>query len=90
MNLRASWWVSCLTIVVTAACWFSSPVRLGPRLPGLPAASAQDGFGKKRPVRDRVRAPELDGGAGWINTSEPITLQSLRGKVVLLDFWTFC
>jgi thiol-disulfide isomerase/thioredoxin len=33
--------------------------------------------------------PSLKGGVGWIN-SGPITLQELRGKIVLLDFWTFC
>lgn len=37
----------------------------------------------------RVRAPELSGGKGWLNTESPISLQSLRGKVVLLDFWTY-
>jgi thiol-disulfide isomerase/thioredoxin len=38
----------------------------------------------------RVRAPELTGRGGWLNTSEPLSLTRLRGKVVLLDFWTFC
>jgi thiol-disulfide isomerase/thioredoxin len=37
----------------------------------------------------RVRAPELR-GAGWFNTDRPLTIAGLRGKVVLLDFWTFC
>jgi thiol-disulfide isomerase/thioredoxin len=37
-----------------------------------------------------VNAPELDGGVGWLNTDEPIHLKDLRGKIVLLDFWTFC
>lgn len=32
----------------------------------------------------------LDGGVDWINTRGPIRLQDLRGKVVLLDFWTYC
>jgi thiol-disulfide isomerase/thioredoxin len=38
----------------------------------------------------RVRAPELDGGEGWLNTDRPLRLRELRGKVVLLDFWTYC
>ena len=32
-------------------------------------------------------APELSGGS-WIN-SDPLTLKSLRGRVVIVDFWTF-
>jgi thiol-disulfide isomerase/thioredoxin len=36
----------------------------------------------------RVRAPELDGAGGFIGTAGPLTLASLRGRVVLLDFWT--
>lgn len=32
-------------------------------------------------------APEIS-GSEWIN-SKPLTLQSLRGRVVLLEFWTF-
>jgi len=32
-------------------------------------------------------APEISGGT-WIN-SEPLTLKSLRGRVVVVDFWTF-
>ena len=32
-------------------------------------------------------APELAAGA-WIN-SEPLTMQRLRGRVVLIDFWTY-
>ncbi|MFL6256681.1 MAG: thioredoxin-like domain-containing protein [Pyrinomonadaceae bacterium] len=39
--------------------------------------------------RGRVRAPELEGGRGWLNTDKPLSLAGLRGKVVLLDFWTY-
>jgi len=37
----------------------------------------------------RVRAPELAGALDWFNVPSPLTLKSLRGKVVLLDFWTY-
>ncbi|MEV4742199.1 NHL domain-containing thioredoxin family protein [Streptomyces sp. NPDC049555] len=43
------------------------------------------------PRRARVRAPELVGKGGWLNTGgEQLTLAGLRGKIVILDFWTFC
>src|SRR4029079_14642432 len=32
--------------------------------------------------------PELRGATGWLN-SKPLTRESLRGKVVVLDFWTY-
>jgi len=34
------------------------------------------------------RLASFDGATGWLN-SEPLTPDSLRGKVVLVDFWTF-
>ena len=37
----------------------------------------------------RVRAPELEGGRGWLNTDKPLSIAGLRGKLVLLDFWTY-
>lgn len=32
--------------------------------------------------------PSLSGGTGWVN-GDPVTSNSLRGKVVLIDFWTW-
>ena len=39
-------------------------------------------------LRDFGRAPNFAGLSEWINT-EPLTMQKLRGKVVLIDFWTY-
>jgi hypothetical protein len=37
---------------------------------------------------DRAVAPEFIGINGWLNTTAPLALASLRGKVVLVNFWT--
>ncbi|HEY7148714.1 MAG TPA: cytochrome c biogenesis protein DipZ, partial [Gaiellaceae bacterium] len=39
-------------------------------------------------LHDAGPAPELAGLTDWIN-SKPLTLEQLRGKVVLVDFWTY-
>ena len=46
--------------------------------------------GDEHPFPQHLKAPALDGGVEWINTAGPIDLQHLRGKFVLLDFWTYC
>ncbi|WP_445241813.1 thioredoxin-like domain-containing protein [Microcoleus vaginatus] len=38
----------------------------------------------------RVRAPEFPGNYPWLNTDKPLSIESLKGRVVLLDFWTYC
>ncbi|MDZ8188927.1 MAG: thioredoxin-like domain-containing protein [Nostoc sp. ChiSLP02] len=38
----------------------------------------------------RVRAPELPQNYSWLNTDKPLSLKELKGRVVILDFWTYC
>lgn len=38
----------------------------------------------------RYDAPEFPSGMEWLNTDRPLSIRDLRGKVVLLDFWTYC
>lgn len=42
------------------------------------------------PLRDfgRVHAPDFPAGRDFIGT-EPFRLQDLRGRIVVLDFWTY-
>ena len=35
-----------------------------------------------------VHAPEFLEGLDWVGTAAPVHMADLRGKVVLLDFWT--
>ncbi|MBI1310241.1 redoxin domain-containing protein [bacterium] len=53
-------------------------------------AIGENGRRIENPFPKRFPAPELDGGHGWLNTSGDITLKDLRGKVVVIDFWTYC
>jgi DNA-binding beta-propeller fold protein YncE len=54
------------------------------------AGNAKNGKLPEQPFPKRFKAPSLDGGTEWLNTSGPITLKDVRGKIVLLDFWTYC
>lgn len=38
----------------------------------------------------KVNAPDFRAGLDWLNTESPISLSQLRGKLVVLDFWTYC
>jgi hypothetical protein len=42
----------------------------------------------EQPERMNVAAPEFSDADEWINT-RPLALKDVRGKVVVLHFWTF-
>lgn len=41
-------------------------------------------------IQPRVRAPELPQNSIWLNTDRPLFLKDLKGRIVILDFWTYC
>lgn len=40
--------------------------------------------------RSKVNAPAFPAGLDWLNVEQGLTMAELRGKIVLLEFWTFC
>jgi DNA-binding beta-propeller fold protein YncE len=73
-------WILVVTIVIAGVgsfAWSKS------------SSNSLKGFAMSQQERVRIRAPELTGGSGWLNTDRPLSLAALKGKVVLLDFWTY-
>jgi thiol-disulfide isomerase/thioredoxin len=77
------WIIFMLTTVFFGAC--AAPI--GPTLPTQPSSSAT-GQSFHANLPDLGAAPELTNEV-WLNTDRPLRLTDLRGKVVLLDMWTF-
>lgn len=57
---------------------------------GTPARAADGGeTGPTAAAGANGQAPEFPTGLDWLNTARPLTISELRGKIVLLDFWTY-
>lgn len=37
-----------------------------------------------------VRAPDFAESLYWLNVARPLRLADLRGRLAILDFWTYC
>ncbi len=72
-----------LALVATAAIGFG--LSRGDRRPTQPDRPSL------QPIAfQQGAAVSLEGGVDWINVAGPIRIQDLRGKLILLDFWTYC
>ncbi len=89
------------TLIVSAAMFFvffefAGIASAAPWQDAAPAATPAGQAPANDPPEDpfprAVKVPEgiLEGGTEWLNTSHPIDLKDLKGKIVVLDFWTYC
>ncbi|HAA68153.1 MAG TPA: hypothetical protein DCE55_03335 [Planctomycetaceae bacterium] len=76
MNTQSRWYM-------TLMCALISCILILPR----PAPAQR---GEPQLVKPLRAAPSLTGAGEWINSAGPLQLANLRGKIVILDFWTYC
>ncbi|MCE9533722.1 MAG: redoxin domain-containing protein [Planctomycetes bacterium] len=83
-------WVAPLCLVLLAAFIVAILVNRS----GTPVMVAQPKSKEKAPPPNKADAPEpapeLEGGTAWFNCAAPLKIKDLKGKIILLDFWTLC
>jgi hypothetical protein len=72
-------WLFIFFALAFSAC--AAPAQSSPQSGPTPASKASN-------LPDLGAAPELAGDT-WLNAPAPLRLADLRGKVVLVDMWTF-
>src|ERR1044071_7550613 len=75
----------CLTVWLLAAC--SGGAHSGSRAPATEGGDVADASARKS-WAGKDPAPAIPTDLTWFNVQRPLTLQALKGRVVLLDFWT--
>jgi hypothetical protein len=71
----------------SSAGWHRLLARAASGLILMALIGGAGGAAAQRPARVGEPAPEIN-GSPWIG-SEPLTLARLRGRVVLVEFWTY-
>ena len=45
---------------------------------------------RSRVYEGKIEAPDFPAAMEWLNAEGPLSLQDFRGKILVLDFWTYC
>lgn len=68
--------------------WLAAALVLA--LWSIPAGETRAQPAQPEPLKAGMPAPELEKGVAWLGVDRPLSLKELRGKFVILDFWTLC
>lgn len=78
--------VSLLVLITALVTCFNTPqVPREITSPLTPVMQPGEGF-----FQTAIPLPDFPDGPDWINTKTKLELSDLKGKLVLLDFWTYC
>lgn len=77
-------------VIIASVCYivFDSYLETLLLEPTSQKASAEQTLQLENGLKKPYSAPEFSGLQGWIN-SQPLAMSELKGKVVLIDFWTY-
>ena len=84
--MKRSWIVVTLTALLAASSYIffnTHTTSAAPEFAQNATATPIPGY------EGKITAPEFPANLEWLNVADPLTLGSLRGKIVLLDFWTY-
>jgi len=86
--MKWTFWLLVGAAIFVAACT-STEVSSGTTDDTEAATAAEAPSTTTQSVAGSIAAPDFPVGLDWLNVAEPVSLEALRGKVVLLDFWTY-
>ncbi len=74
----------CLLLIALLLIGICQPLVAETQTPKEPSSMSESQY------EGVVNAPDFPANLEWLNTDRPISIKDLRGKIVLLDFWTYC